>query len=133
MPSEAPRRWIAALLFLFPSEFWRRYGRDMRHTFEDRLRDQPGWRTVLRTALDLFIAAVEERLSPSTFRPQEVQGDKLMPLLTQDLRFGIGVNTAMFNVAHAVVWRIALILEHRREESFRALPPDAKQEPVVVG
>jgi predicted RNase H-like HicB family nuclease len=28
---------------------------------------------------------------------------------------------------------ISLILEHRREESLRALPPEAKQELVVVG
>jgi predicted RNase H-like HicB family nuclease len=28
---------------------------------------------------------------------------------------------------------ITLILEHRREESLRSLPPDAQQEPVVVG
>ncbi len=28
---------------------------------------------------------------------------------------------------------ITLILEHRREESLRALPSDAKQEPVIVG
>ena len=28
---------------------------------------------------------------------------------------------------------IALILEHRREESLRALPPDAKQELVIIG
>jgi predicted RNase H-like HicB family nuclease len=28
---------------------------------------------------------------------------------------------------------ISLILEHRREESMRALPPDAKQEAVIVG
>ena len=28
---------------------------------------------------------------------------------------------------------IALILEHRREESLRFLPPEAKQELVVVG
>ncbi len=28
---------------------------------------------------------------------------------------------------------IAVILEHRREESMRALPPDAKQEAVIVG
>ena len=28
---------------------------------------------------------------------------------------------------------IALILEHRREESLRALPPDARQEPAIVG
>jgi predicted RNase H-like HicB family nuclease len=28
---------------------------------------------------------------------------------------------------------ISLILEHRREESMRALPPDAKQEAVLVG
>ena len=27
---------------------------------------------------------------------------------------------------------ISLILEHRREETLRALPPDAQQEPVVV-
>jgi predicted RNase H-like HicB family nuclease len=28
---------------------------------------------------------------------------------------------------------ITLVLEHRREESLRALPPDAKQELVVIG
>ena len=28
---------------------------------------------------------------------------------------------------------IALILEHRREESLRSLPPEAKQELVIVG
>jgi predicted RNase H-like HicB family nuclease len=28
---------------------------------------------------------------------------------------------------------IGLILQHRREESLRALPPDARQETVVVG
>jgi predicted RNase H-like HicB family nuclease len=28
---------------------------------------------------------------------------------------------------------ITLVLEHRREESLRALPPDAQQELVVVG
>ena len=28
---------------------------------------------------------------------------------------------------------ISLILEYRREESLRALPPDAKQELVVIG
>ena len=28
---------------------------------------------------------------------------------------------------------IALILEHRREESLRSLPPEAKRELVVVG
>jgi predicted RNase H-like HicB family nuclease len=28
---------------------------------------------------------------------------------------------------------IALILEHRRDESLRALPADAKQERVVIG
>ena len=28
---------------------------------------------------------------------------------------------------------IALVLDHRREESLRAVPPEASQEPVVVG
>lgn len=33
------------------------------------------------------------------------------------------------NLRHA----ITLILEHRREESLRSLPPEARQELVVVG
>jgi predicted RNase H-like HicB family nuclease len=28
---------------------------------------------------------------------------------------------------------IALVLDHRREDSLRAMPPDAKQELVVIG
>jgi predicted RNase H-like HicB family nuclease len=28
---------------------------------------------------------------------------------------------------------ISLVLEHRREESLRSLPPDAEQERVVIG
>jgi predicted RNase H-like HicB family nuclease len=28
---------------------------------------------------------------------------------------------------------IALILEHRRQDSLRAIPPDAEQELVVIG
>jgi predicted RNase H-like HicB family nuclease len=28
---------------------------------------------------------------------------------------------------------ISLILEHRREDSLRAMPPDAEQESVVIG
>ena len=39
------------------------------------------------------------------------------------------VKNASLNLREA----IALILEHRREESLRALPPDARQELVVVG
>jgi hypothetical protein len=89
MRLEALRRFIGALLFLFPQGFRQRYGRDMLDTFEDRWRDQPGWRTAIRTAMDLFIAAVGERLSPATYRTQEVKGDKLMTLLKQDLRFAV--------------------------------------------
>ena len=28
---------------------------------------------------------------------------------------------------------IALVLEHRREDSLRTMPPEAEQEPVVIG
>lgn len=35
----------------------------------------------------------------------------------------------MANLREAIV----LILEHRREDSLRAMPPEAEQEPVVIG
>ncbi len=37
------------------------------------------------------------------------------------------------NAFQAFLRRSPLILEHRREESFRSIPPEAKQELVVVG
>ncbi len=118
---------VAALLLLFPEPFRRRFARDMLATFDARWQERPGWRSAFRTASDLVCAAVKERL----VRPHRAQlpkrpGDKLMTILLQDLRFaartllrsraftlvslitlalGIGVNTAMFSIAHAVLWR----------------------------
>lgn len=126
MSSRAPRRFMAALLRLYPAAFQKRYGQDMLDTFDDRWRDQPGWRTAARTAMGLVIAAAGEWLSTGTYRNEGTKGDKLMTKLKQDLGFalrtlrrnrgftavtvltlslGIGVNTAMFSIAHTVLWR----------------------------
>ena len=121
------RRIVAALLLLFPAGFRRRFGRDMLATFDARWQERPGCRAAVSTAADLLCAAVKERLSQRhvTHTPPRT-GDKLMNILLQDLRFaartllrhraftvvalitlalGIGVNTAMFSIAHAVLWR----------------------------
>jgi putative ABC transport system permease protein len=121
------RRWVGALLFLFPVGFRERFGSDMMASFDDLWQEQRGFCAAARTLLDLLLAVVKERLFPSVALIQHrKKGDKLMTVLLQDLRFGwhtllrsrsfsvvtllilalgIGLNTAMFSVAHAVLWR----------------------------
>ncbi|MDR3699255.1 MAG: ABC transporter permease [Candidatus Sulfopaludibacter sp.] len=120
------RGLVAALLLLFPAGFRRRFGPEMLATFDRRWQELPGWRLAARTVLDLVFAAAQVRFSRRATPNPQRKGDKLMTLLLQDLRFGvrtllrsrgftavglltlalgIGVNTAMFSVAHAVLWR----------------------------
>ena len=117
---------VAALLLLFPAGFRRRFGSEMLATFDARWHDQPSLRLAARTVLDLVSAAIQVRCAGRTAPAAQPKGDKLMTILLQDLRFavrtllrsraftavalltlalGIGVNTAMFSVAHAVLWR----------------------------
>jgi hypothetical protein len=84
------RRVVAALLYLFPAQFRRSFGADMRTTFDDRWRERRGLPLAARTIFDLVANAFMQRF---TYHPTTAQagptGDSAMSVLWQDFRFAL--------------------------------------------
>lgn len=120
------KKVVAALLRFFPAKFRDEFGGDLLVTFEDRWRERAGLRLALTTVFDLTRSAILEHLTHPAISPEARKGDSSMTIFWQDFRFaartllkngaftlvalatlalGIGVNTAMFSIANAVLWR----------------------------
>src|SRR5260370_11301219 len=124
------RTVVAVLLHLFPAEFRREFGADLRATFDERWRDGASWRVALRVIIDLIHSAAAERYAAfqrgraTGVRPRK--GDCLMNTLLNDLHFaarlllrspgftalvvivlaiGIGANSAIFTLVDAALLR----------------------------
>jgi hypothetical protein len=122
------RRIFSALILFFPARFRRAFGSDMLETFDQRWREHSDWRTALRIIVDMISAGMLERFSGRRYVKESgstKKGDSPMTTFIYEMKYavrlllrspgfsvvalatlalGIGINTAMFSVAHTALW-----------------------------
>jgi putative ABC transport system permease protein len=103
-------RWYRRLLHLYPTDFRDEFGGEMARLYRDRRREESVWALWWSLAIDLFRTAPAEHLSILSRDVRHAwRSLRRTPIVTATavltLALGVGANTAVFSVAHAVLWR----------------------------